>query len=150
MLYFAYGSNLNPPQMAERCPGHAVVARAVLRDYRLVFPCASSRWVGGVASVEPSAGDVVEGVLFELTAENEAALDRYEGVAEGMYRKTRVEVVDNHGRSHEALTYIAKPQPPGRHDPSPRYMNAIIDGALAHGLSGDYLAALRAIPTHHR
>lgn len=148
MRYFAYGSNLNPPQMAARCPGHAVVARAVLRDHRLTFPCASASWAGGVASVEPSAGDAVEGVLFELTAENEAALDRYEAVAEGVYRKATVRVVDDAGRTREALTYIANPQPPGHHDPSPRYMKAIIDGARAHGLSVDYVDTLRALPTN--
>jgi len=34
MLYFAYGSNLDPVQMGERCPGAHVVGLAALREHR--------------------------------------------------------------------------------------------------------------------
>src|SRR5262245_26446365 len=51
MFYFAYGSNLDPEQMRERCPGHAVVGLAELRDHKLTFQLTSHDWGGGVASV---------------------------------------------------------------------------------------------------
>src|SRR5438876_8293776 len=35
MLYFAYGSDLDPEEMKVCCPGHAVVGLAVLHDHRL-------------------------------------------------------------------------------------------------------------------
>ena len=56
MLYFAYGSNLNPDQMHHRCPEHSVVGLAALRDHRLTFPLTSHDWGGGVASVVPAHG----------------------------------------------------------------------------------------------
>ena len=35
-LYFAYGSNLNVLQMAQRCPDSVGISPAVLSDYKLV------------------------------------------------------------------------------------------------------------------
>ena len=42
MLYFAFGSNLDPDQMRARCPAHQVVGMAVLRDHKLIFPIFST------------------------------------------------------------------------------------------------------------
>ena len=36
-LYIAYGSNLNLPQMAFRCPTAEVVGKSELKDYGLLF-----------------------------------------------------------------------------------------------------------------
>lgn len=36
-LYIAYGSNLNLPQMALRCPTAEVVGKSELKDYELLF-----------------------------------------------------------------------------------------------------------------
>ena len=52
MLYFAYASNLDPTQMAERAPAHRVIGLAELKDHRLSFPLYSQRWGGGVSSVQ--------------------------------------------------------------------------------------------------
>ena len=35
VLYFAYGSNMNPARMAKRCPGAITLGRAKLPHYRL-------------------------------------------------------------------------------------------------------------------
>lgn len=35
ILYFAYGSNMEPVRMAWRCPGAYPLGRAVLRNYKL-------------------------------------------------------------------------------------------------------------------
>ncbi|NIP74067.1 MAG: gamma-glutamylcyclotransferase, partial [Gammaproteobacteria bacterium] len=63
ILYFAYGSNLHPPQMHERCPTCTVLQPATLADYRLVFCGHSEHWGGGVASVVTAPGARVEGLL---------------------------------------------------------------------------------------
>lgn len=36
-LYIAYGSNLNLPQMAKRCPTAEVVGASRLKNYELLF-----------------------------------------------------------------------------------------------------------------
>ena len=38
MIYFTYGSNMNPGQMIERCPETRTIGVARLVDYRLCFP----------------------------------------------------------------------------------------------------------------
>ena len=58
--YFAYGSNLSLIQIARRCPGTEIICRATLAGHRLIFPITSEDWGGGVAGMEPAAGEHVE------------------------------------------------------------------------------------------
>jgi hypothetical protein len=83
MLYFAYGSNLNIEQMKRRCPGATPLGRFSLTDARLVFR--------GVADCIYEAGAICEGGLWEITPQCEHALDIYEGISGGLYRKEYVE-----------------------------------------------------------
>ncbi|MBI5711454.1 MAG: gamma-glutamylcyclotransferase [Candidatus Eisenbacteria bacterium] len=154
MLYFAYGSNLDPEQMRERCPRHRVVGLAALHDHRLVFPLFSNRWGGGVASVQPAHIATVWGMLFELDDDDLRALDGYEGFrAEGdphnIYDRVQVTVelvrpddgsVPRRIRVATYLAHPANPQPPSR-----RYLDAILRGARHHRLPEEYLAALAAV-----
>lgn len=66
MIYFAYGSNLDPAQMAERCPDSPFLAVARLDDHRLDFPRRSPIRRCAVASVVPSPGAVVWGGLYRM------------------------------------------------------------------------------------
>ena len=52
-LYIAYGSNLNLPQMAVRCPTAEVAGKSELKDYELLFRGGRR---GAVATVEPREG----------------------------------------------------------------------------------------------
>ena len=70
--YLAYGSNLNKEQMAHRCPGAVPVGAAVISDYQLVFR-------RGFLTIEPKEGSEVPVGIWKITAEDEKALDRYEG-----------------------------------------------------------------------
>ena len=64
MFYFAYGSNMHPGQMRNRCPGCSFGAAARLRDYQLAFSRPWAAWGGGgVADIQPSPGSIVEGVV---------------------------------------------------------------------------------------
>ena len=56
MLYFAYGSNLDPAEMNALTPGHRVGGLAVLHDHRLGFPLYSNQWEGGVAGLVHAHG----------------------------------------------------------------------------------------------
>ena len=146
--YFAYGSNLDPVQMKRRCPSSQVVGRATLSDHRLVFPVRSDGdWAGGVAGVEPTAGQTVHGVVYTVDDADLAALDRYEAVDEGMYRRARVGVEVEGVGPQEVWTYYAIPDPAGPTPPSKKYRDAILGGATHHGLPAEYLQQLAAIQT---
>ncbi len=121
--------------MAERAPGAQFVGRATLDGHRFAIARA------GHATILPSAWERVHGVLWHLTAANEHALDEFEGVGEGLYRKEQVRVALPDGMAAEALTYVACDGRLGR--PEPATMDCIIDSARQHHLPEVYVAHLR-------
>jgi cation transport regulator ChaC len=140
--YFAYGSNMDPLQMEQRCPGAVVIGPARLDDHRLTFVWDSPGWGGGVATVEAATGDHVWGVLWDLTDEHVKSLDEYEGVAVGAYTREHIDV-DCLGVGVNTLIYLATDT---RYKaPSARYVNALIRGAMAFAVPDDYIERLRAL-----
>ncbi|HEY2953964.1 MAG TPA: gamma-glutamylcyclotransferase family protein [Candidatus Eisenbacteria bacterium] len=156
MLYFAYGSNLDPEQMESRCPGATVVGLAALHDHRLSFPRNSDRWGGGVSSLQLAHGHTVWGMLFDLTEEQIAALDRYEGFVgpgnqHNVYDREQVTVEltrpddGSFPRRVRAWAYLARPSNPS--PPSRRYMETVLRGARHHRLPEEYVAKLAGVTT---
>jgi gamma-glutamylcyclotransferase (GGCT)/AIG2-like uncharacterized protein YtfP len=151
MIYFAYGSNLDPAQWQGRCPGSPFVAVARLDGYRIAFPRRSPVRGCAVASIVPDAGGIVWGALYRMDAADLAALDRREACfpdrpAESRYLRAPVSVTHAGGAAVDAFTYVAVPSPePGL--PSATYLRHLIDGASHHRLPEDYVAMLTAIPT---
>ena len=143
MLYFAYGSNMDPVQMASRCPHATPLGPARLGGWRLTFTRDSPGWGGGVGHIELAPGDEVWGVLWDATETDIASLDEYEGVAAGGYVRDRVSVARVDGPMVEALVYIAVPR--GYKAPSRRYVDGLVRGAEAHGLPASYVDRLRAL-----
>ena len=148
-LYFAYGSNLNPVQMAARCPGHRVVGRASLPGYALRFRGYGRDWAGAVGTVEPAPGGIVWGALFELTPEHYATLDEYEGYDgpgrdSNLYDRVKIEVTREDGSLVRVLTYVIRPHAEGL--PSRAYRDAIVAGMRHHGLPEEYVRALERHP----
>ncbi|MCM1329615.1 MAG: gamma-glutamylcyclotransferase [Ruminococcus sp.] len=74
--YLAYGSNLNMAQMKFRCPTAKPVGTAVIENNVLTFRGSGS---GYYLTIEPKIGGKVPVGVWEVTAADEAALDRYEG-----------------------------------------------------------------------
>lgn len=147
--YFAYGSNLDPEQMARRCPSARVVGCATLADHRLAFPRPADDWDdAGVAGIDPTPGETVEGVVYELSDDDLAVLDEYEAIGNGDYRRERVRVtLQPTGVVIELWSYYANPAPDGPFPPSRRYLDALIRGARHHGLPARYVGMLETIST---
>ncbi len=81
--YIAYGSNLNITQMRFRCPHARIIGTSVVPDYELLFK-GSKR--GSYLTIEPKAGANVPVAVWETTAGDELALDRYEGYPTFYYK----------------------------------------------------------------
>lgn len=152
MIYFAYGSNLDGAQMAERCPAARFVMPARLDDHRLHFPRRSPIRQCAVASIEPAAGSVVWGALYAVTLACVESLDRREGYdpqkhpGESRYFRSTVKVAPGDGIAVEAIAYVANPSPePGL--PSVEYLAHLIAGAEAFRFPPDYVAMLRTVAT---
>ena len=155
MLYFAYGSNLDPEQMQSRCPGAAVVGLAALHDHRLAFPLYSNHWRGGVSSIQLAHAQTVWGMLFDLSEEQMLGLDRFEGFRgpgdqHNVYDREQITVEltrpddGSFPRRVRAWAYVARPSNPS--PPSRRYLETVLRGARHHRLPEEYIAKLAAVP----
>ena len=99
-LYFAYGSNLDLEQMAQRCPDAEIVGPVRLENYELRFRGS------GFATVAPKKGSTVHGLVWKLTPNCEQSLDRYEGYPH-FYYKTELELpLAETGKKLTAFVYI--------------------------------------------
>lgn len=132
-LYIAYGSNLNLPQMADRCPTAKVAGASELRGYRLLFRGANG---GAVATMEPCPTRSVPVLVWEITPADEAALDRYEGYP-FLYRKETLKI-NLGGKNVKAMVYIMNTGDPGNgyrplSSPGVYYYNIIREGYMSAG-----------------
>jgi gamma-glutamylcyclotransferase (GGCT)/AIG2-like uncharacterized protein YtfP len=133
MLYFAYGSNMHRAIMGKHAPGAEPAGVAALENYRFVITA------DGYASVEPSPGETVHGMVWRLTPHDRMTLDIWENIAGGLYR-TETLPVHLGGQHIPALVYIARECPTG--PARPGYMDIVIDAARALELPASYIASL--------
>ena len=136
-LYFAYGSNMHPAQMLSRCPHSKAVAKATVKGYKLAI---NSR---GVATIVKSENSRVSGVVWKISASDEAALDFFEGVHVGAYAKLRMDLCLGENRIASALVYVDKNSEAGV--PRAGYLEKIIRGAKFFGLGRDYISKLERL-----
>lgn len=145
-LYFAYGSNLSLKQMRKRCPSTQFAGIATLRGWRLWFPLVSKiRWGGGVASIKPEPDSRVEGVLYSISWDDLQRMDGFEGVDIGMYERHELEVLAA-GEMRRAWSYIGRIEAGAPFDTTRAYMDTILEGAIEHGLSPDWISYLHEFP----
>ena len=137
--YFAYGSNLDGEQMAQRCPSSRVLCRARLPDHRLDFSYFSSRWLGGAADVIPHFGGSVWGVVYELDSADLVELDRYEGG----YQRVMLSVEDDRERPRPVLSYSVTMK--RSFQPTSHYLGKMLRWGEHWGLPQAYLEELRRI-----
>jgi gamma-glutamylcyclotransferase (GGCT)/AIG2-like uncharacterized protein YtfP len=109
--------------MSYRCPRAVALGKATLPGYRLEFK--------SFATIVPSPGESVEGVLWTITDSDESALDILEGYPE-FYDKKHVKV--QQGIDYIAMTYIMNPREKG-YAPSDGYYSMVSEGYQTFGLS---------------
>ncbi len=132
MNYFAYASNLNRKQMAERCPEAKPRFTATLPNWKLIFTGWSRQWRGGVASIKPYKGEKVIGAIYEISETDLKSLDKYEGYP-AIYNRINVIVFTDAGDAVGAVTYV-KVQQSEETKPAPEYLAIIRQGYKDWGL----------------
>ena len=127
MLFFFYSDNLNPTQLKRRAPEHKFVGKAYLPDHTLHFCRWSSQWRCGLASVTPSPGERVWGIVVDVTDEDVKSLDTFEEeVPSGAFRHVQVTVIGADGDKQLVTTHVATPI--GKFKPKEHYLDWILKG----------------------
>ena len=144
MLYFAYGSNMDPRQIRQRCPTARFVSTAILPGYRIVFSLRSKRRRCGVANILPEIKNEVHGILFRINGRRDwDILDAAEGYVPDRERSCRykraVLKVYKPASSKPIVAWayigIVETDPPL---PSAAYLNQMLNGAQHWGLPKAY------------
>ena len=140
VMYFADGSNLDGRQMRARCASAEADVRAILPNHALAFGGFSRRWGGAVATIVPTQGAQVEGLLYRLLTTELFTLDRYEGCP-ASYKRLAKMVTDEHGRRRRAQLYVQPSDGLGLWAPPPRYTQVIRRAYRQLGFDTGSLAA---------
>ncbi|MGH7855400.1 MAG: gamma-glutamylcyclotransferase family protein [Candidatus Binatia bacterium] len=142
MHYFAYGSNMNWPQMQRRCPSSRFVCVGRLTNYNFGITRHSRLRGCGTANVFPAPGKEVWGIVYDINDADLLILDTFE---DGYRRETlSVYPLENDEATLDALVYVAAIEE-NVPRPNAEYRRLIIEGAKYWKLPASYLALLEAL-----
>jgi gamma-glutamylcyclotransferase (GGCT)/AIG2-like uncharacterized protein YtfP len=139
-LYAAYGTNMDPARMGERCPHSPLRSTGWVPGWRLTFGGEEHGWDGALATIVEDHFEQVYVAIYDVTPEDETELDRWESADTGLYRKTRVRVSTMSGEM-VAWAYVLDAFEGGV--PSAHYLGVLADAAEAASAPEDYVANLR-------
>ncbi|THD45387.1 MAG: gamma-glutamylcyclotransferase [Bradyrhizobium sp.] len=132
-LCFAYGSNMDVAAMAARCPRSKPLGLARLPRHRLAV-----MREGWLTATRDQRGEV-HGVLWEVALSDMRALDRYEGLLDGLYAKLSQPVIAQ-GGPRRALIYFGANSGPGVAQAA--YIAAVLQAARGWPLPETAIARL--------
>src|SRR5271166_3505920 len=135
-LYFGYGANMRVGAMARRCPRSKALGPARLERHRLQVM--REGWL----TAAPDPRSAVHGVLWDLALSDVAALDRYEGLPQGLYGKAAQSVITPRG-PRQAMVYFGANSGPGIARPD--YIAEVLEVARSWPLSADAIEALERV-----
>ena len=140
-LYAAYGTNMDPTRMSERCPHSILHSTGWLTGWRLTYGGDEHGWDGALPTIVQDPFDQVFVAVYDVTPEDEKALDGWESADTGLYRKTRVRIAAMKGEI-VAWAYVLDAYEGGL--PSALHLGVLADAAEAAGAPADYVAAVRS------
>ncbi len=153
--WFVYGSSLDreafrawagehgyaPPDFSRAFP-------ARLDGWRLCFDVASRYWGGAAGSLAPAPGRSVEGLALPMPGAARGLADHKEGAVSGLYRPHPVSVAPlAGGEPVAAVAWLSSPDRrlPAEQPPAAAWLEAVIRGARASGLSPAWIAELERL-----
>jgi gamma-glutamylcyclotransferase (GGCT)/AIG2-like uncharacterized protein YtfP len=142
-LYAAYGTNLDPVRMSERCPHSPLQTTGWVLGWRLTFGGEEHGWDGALPTLVEDPLEQVFVAVYDVTSRDAAALDQWEQADTGLYRKTHVRVSTLSGEV-VAWAYVLDAYEGGL--PSAYHLGMLADAAEAADAPVDYVAALRRRP----
>ena len=142
-LYAAYGPNMDPRLMGERCPHSPLRGTGWLQGWRLTFGGEEFGWDGALATVVEDHFEQVFVALYDVTEEDVDELDQWQATDTGLYLKAKVRIATLSGEQL-AWTYVLDAYEGGL--PSASYIGLLADAAEAAGAPADYVTGVRRRP----
>lgn len=142
-LYAAYGANLDPARMSERCPHSPLRGTGWIQGWRLTFGGEDHGWDGAQVTIVEDPFEHVFVAVYDVPDEDRDALEGWESADTGLYRPIRLRVSLLQGEE-VADVYVLDAFEGGL--PSARHLGAIADAAQAGDAPEDYVQQLRARP----
>ncbi|MER6938673.1 gamma-glutamylcyclotransferase family protein [Nocardioides sp. NPDC127514] len=143
-LYAAYGVNLDPALMSERCPHSPLRTTGWLGGWRLTFGGEDNVLGDGpTATIVQDPFEQVFVAVYDVVDQDMEALEKWELADIGLYFKTKVRIS---ALAEDLLceTYVLDTYEGGI--PDARHLGALADAAEAAGAPADYVHALRTRP----
>ena len=134
-FFAAFGVGLNRGEMAKHCPTAKPIGTTELKNYRLVFRGGNA---SAVATIEKTKGASVPALVWEISSQDEAVLDRWIGVPE-LFWKDTVKIQLN-GVRMDAFVYILVGNKP-LNRPSAFYYSTLLEGYRSAGFDTEILKA---------
>ena len=158
MLYFAYGSNLDPQELRRKCPHARMICVAALREHTFDFWVASRDSVGGEMDIHGKKGAKVWGVVYQIDELELGRLDLGEGFDPGSPREIyeRIELLvyeqDRDKSPFTVWTYRGSKRAKHnrRNRPTGAYLKLVLAGARYWHLPAAYISSLEAVAAHRR
>ena len=142
-LYAAYGTNLDPARMGERCPHSPLQSTGWLQGWRLTFGGEDHGIDGALATIVQDPFEQVFVAVYDVTDEDVKELDRWDSADTGLFRKTKVRV-STLNEEVVAWVYVLDAFEGGL--PAASYLGVLADAAESADAPADYVAALRGRP----
>ena len=140
-LYAAYGTNLDPARMGERCPHSPLRGTGWLQGWRLTFGGEDHGWDGALATMVQDPFEQVFVARLRRDRRGRGPLDQWESADTGLYRQDKVRVATLTGEV-VAWMYVLDAFEGGL--PSASYLGVLADAAEAAGAPADYVSWIRS------
>src|SRR5690349_6368341 len=150
--WFIYGSSLDPEAFGVWARDHGYAppelsrgVRARLDGWRLACDVPSRYWGGAVGTLVPAPGAHVEGLALPMPGAARGLADHKEGAVSGLYGAVEVSVTPAGASAPApALAWVAAPERrlPAEARPAEAWLDTVLRGARAAGLSPEWLAEL--------
>ncbi|GAB3514228.1 gamma-glutamylcyclotransferase family protein [Emticicia fontis] len=144
MKIFAYGSNMNIKRIKQRVPSAIKVSNAFIKNYTMICNKVSRDGSSKANIVQTdNPNDIVWGIIFEISDNEKADLDKAEGLGRG-YLEAIFNFTDTNNKIHQAQVYIAhKDFINNNLVPYDWYKQIILSGAKQNELPDYYLEKIQ-------
>jgi hypothetical protein len=118
--------------------------KAYLPNYQVQFRYWSKKRRGGISSIVEKPGELVHGVIYEISKSDLRDLDILESVHQGLYSRDNYLVLGEDSEWHQADLYrVVNPQ--GPFTPSKSYVELMLEGAKQHAIDPGYIQKIQEI-----